>query len=364
MTQENGKNLIVYSLVFISIFLINLGRTQASTSGNIDITVTTNVCGDNMAVGTEDCDGTDLNDRACTNLGYDGGTLDCDASCSFDTTDCEIPIVDPTDVAPDELPSLFPAGLFTIPGGTSIVSTPSLTASSEIVIHIPVSGGTDTITLPAGVVITRSDEENIDPTTLSASSIATNLVLGFAQNVIVSGALQFGILGVELEFSTPIDISIYVGTSLSGLTLNVFRSESLSSGWAINGIVAPATCIVDIYGLCSFQATKSLYYTVTRTSTPGSEEEDGEDELNHHGEGETAAVTTEAVPAQMSIPSLPQVLAFFDIDRDGRINIAEVYSAVKSWVTQWRDSTGRCDVNYDGECNLKDLSILLFYVGR
>jgi hypothetical protein len=363
MTQENGKNLIVYSLVFISIFLINLGRTEASTSGNIDITVATNVCGDNVATGIEDCDGTDLNDRTCTNLGYDGGTLGCDASCSFDTTDCEIPIIDPTDVAPDELSSLLATGLFTIPGGASIVSTPSITVASEVEINIPVSGGTSTITLPEDVVITRSDSENIDPTTLSASSIATNLVSGFAQNITVSGALQWGISNVDLEFDNPINISIYVGTSLSGLTLSVFRSESLNSGWTANGIVAPATCIVTIDGLCNFQVTKASYYTATGTSTPGTGEE-GEDGHHHHDEGETAAVTTEAVSTQTPIPFLPQVLAFFDMDRDGRINIAEVYSAVKSWVTQWRASTGRCDVNYDGECNLKDLSILLFYVGR
>lgn len=47
------------------------------------------VCGDNMAQGTEMCDGTDLHGTTCASLGHAPGTLVCAADCSgFDMTGC------------------------------------------------------------------------------------------------------------------------------------------------------------------------------------------------------------------------------------------------------------------------------------
>jgi len=71
-------------------------------------------------------------------------------------------------------------------------------------------------------------------------------------------------------------------------------------------------------------------------------------------------------------------MTVFDIDGSGRIEVAEVFASVKAWVDEWRvvvvealepektkvEEPFRCDLNGDGECNLIDLSILLYYVGR
>lgn len=77
---------------------------------------------------------------------------------------------------------------------------------------------------------------------------------------------------------------------------------------------------------------------------------------------------------------LPRVLAPFDINGSGKIETTEVYTVIKSWVDDWKSNlmeaelkvskTSRkvtekkCDVNDDGNCDLIDFSILLFYVGR
>jgi hypothetical protein len=45
-------------------------------------------CGDGTAQATEQCDGADLNGLACVDLGYDSGVLGCDASCLFDVSAC------------------------------------------------------------------------------------------------------------------------------------------------------------------------------------------------------------------------------------------------------------------------------------
>lgn len=63
---------------------------------------------------------------------------------------------------------------------------------------------------------------------------------------------------------------------------------------------------------------------------------------------------------------LPLTIEVFDIDKDGRIEISELFFAVKKWVQVWfeeRDS-GTCDLNVDGECNLIDFSVLMFYVEK
>jgi hypothetical protein len=40
-------------------------------------------CGDSIANGAEQCDGSDLKGENCTHLGYDKGTLSCTVSCHF-----------------------------------------------------------------------------------------------------------------------------------------------------------------------------------------------------------------------------------------------------------------------------------------
>jgi hypothetical protein len=46
------------------------------------------VCGDNTAEGVEVCDGTDLAGEDCVSQGFTGGTLACTANCTFDTSGC------------------------------------------------------------------------------------------------------------------------------------------------------------------------------------------------------------------------------------------------------------------------------------
>jgi hypothetical protein len=46
-------------------------------------------CGDGVRNATEQCDGADLGGQSCTGLGFDQGTLGCNAgSCTFNTTGC------------------------------------------------------------------------------------------------------------------------------------------------------------------------------------------------------------------------------------------------------------------------------------
>lgn len=92
----------------------------------------------------------------------------------------------------------------------------------------------------------------------------------------------------------------------------------------------------------------------------------------------TTQVFTTGVTAPRLLPAIPEVLALFDIDGSGRIEITEIFQAVKTWADYWKEALNeevlaqeeqiptikKCDINHDGACNLFDLSILLYYIGR
>lgn len=96
---------------------------------------------------------------------------------------------------------------------------------------------------------------------------------------------------------------------------------------------------------------------------------------------DTSMITSPITRIPPSVSIIPSALKFFDLDESGRIESAEVFNAVKSWVDEWKDAlieeiataegekfekreVKKCDVNNDDRCNLTDLSILLFYVQR
>lgn len=59
--------------------ILNCGTCEASE-----------MCGDNVAQGSEACDGSDLRGQTCESLGFPPGTLACAATCeSFDTSGCQ-----------------------------------------------------------------------------------------------------------------------------------------------------------------------------------------------------------------------------------------------------------------------------------
>lgn len=45
-------------------------------------------CGDGNVNGGEQCDGADLDGESCQGQGFDGGTLECNAGCTFNTSSC------------------------------------------------------------------------------------------------------------------------------------------------------------------------------------------------------------------------------------------------------------------------------------
>jgi len=73
----------------------NLDFQEECDDGNLDnddgcseFCLIEQFCGDGSIDLGEDCEGEDLNGRDCLSLGFDGGSLSCSASCGYDTSAC------------------------------------------------------------------------------------------------------------------------------------------------------------------------------------------------------------------------------------------------------------------------------------
>ena len=79
--------------------------SDGSSSGPSESSSTTEVeqCGNDMIDGAEECDGADLGGADCTDVGFDAGTLGCNAGCVYDTFNCIIYICGNNSIDPTEL---------------------------------------------------------------------------------------------------------------------------------------------------------------------------------------------------------------------------------------------------------------------
>lgn len=171
---------------------------------------------------------------------------------------------------------------------------------------ITVTGGSSSVYLPGGTIITKTGGGEINLSQLSAQAPILSSMTGLGNNVVIDGALQWGIPNFGLEFSQAITLKIFVGTSFNGQTLNVVRSTTGTGGWTSDGIVAPATCVVA-GGICTFQATKASYYATTHTTSSSTSSTSSTQALSSAGGGGTPPTCSDQKPG--SAPTLVSAVA-------------------------------------------------------
>ncbi len=230
-------------------------------------------------------------------------------------------------VSPSDLSTLLTGGELQA-SGDSLTSTPSITVAQDLIISVTETGGTNTVSVPANTVITTVSGANFDATALTATDVSNSSLSGLGTGVVVDGALQWGIVDLGLQFSSPITLSIFVGTSLNGQTLNIVRSTSNSGGWTSDGIVSPATCVVTS-GVCTFQATKASYYVVTNTTTvtPPSTGSGGGGGGGGGGNGSIVGLINRATPATPAVPGVgPAIPATPSVQSRGQVLGASTFN--------------------------------------
>ena len=73
-------------------------ETNSFTDESIDVTLSYPICGNGELELGEECEGNDLNQNTCQDLGYLHGVLSCDYECNFDVSQCSEPICAPGDI--------------------------------------------------------------------------------------------------------------------------------------------------------------------------------------------------------------------------------------------------------------------------
>jgi hypothetical protein len=82
----NLKNFFLIFTILILVFSFFIYKTK---SASVNITaIKPGICGNNIKEINEECDGPDLGGQTCASLGYSGGTLSCNANCTFNTSGC------------------------------------------------------------------------------------------------------------------------------------------------------------------------------------------------------------------------------------------------------------------------------------
>lgn len=140
-------------LLLVSFFTFFVWKVWADTSNAVNATVKISICGNNVVEGGEDCEGSNLNGKSCSDItGFSGGTLACDISCSFDTSNCIKTTVTPT---PTPVVTFQPIANSATNSTATSPNTPTPTPSGVIkntVKNLPalvqLFGSTETGTIP------------------------------------------------------------------------------------------------------------------------------------------------------------------------------------------------------------------------
>lgn len=208
--------------------------------------------------------------------------------------------------------------------------------------------------------------------TASVETTLSNIILpptiSLSTNALDKGN-SLGISGLSVPVST---VTLFISSTTTTKTVSSGSdgswSYSLNTGDLEQGdhsVYAKTTVTVGYQS----ESSTILSFKVNPAPTPTSGPETASTLVSTTAIS-PAVFLTSAVPTVTivpTIPTIPAILAIFDIDRSGRIELSELFEAVKAWVTEWREKPleeARCDLNGDGKCNLIDLSILLYYVGR
>jgi hypothetical protein len=192
-------------------------------------------CGNGVLDSDEQCDGTNLNGQTCTSLGYDSGTLACNSSCQYDTSNCQTTVV-------------------TCPiTGKEIVAKSG--SRPDVQAAVDAAGSGDTVRIPAGsfsygdeeVVINKSNititgtgnQETILHRDVDAGWVGIFRIRG-GNNITIQNLQLFGLNSAS---ASEDDFGIYVSGDVKNLRITNSRFQYMSRGIAIEG--ANATGVID-----------------------------------------------------------------------------------------------------------------------
>lgn len=324
---------------FAALFLSETYAQSVSVTAKVP-----GVCGNEIVEVDEQCDGGAFGGRSCTTAGFGGGTLQCNADCTLDTSSCTA-IVSPA-------PPATGGG-----GGGRPPERSSLT-------DVKIRGRAN----PNGLVTILVDGRVQD--TVRADSEAV-----FDRNLVVdSGAHDFGVYSVDSNGRRSL-VSTF-SRDLLGQAVSVFSDIFIAPTIEVEKTEVKKGDSFLVYGQTVPFGRVSIYLdskegnvgTVTAGrdgaysfSLGTSDLPRGEHAVKARAEfaGVKSAASLFvkfAVGEENILRNLPA-----DSNGDRRINIVDLSILLYWWGSTPKEVSRGADINKDGQINLKDLSVMLYY---
>ena len=150
-----------------------------------------------------------------------------------------------------------------VPGADGFVVNTATAQQVTIDREWTISTGGNSVTFPVGTVVTRADDGVFAFYQMTAQQFALDdSVTSAGLDGVPVATLRFGIPGLNLSFSQPVDVSMEVGSQYNGDTLSI---QSLTEGgatWANE-----TTCLV-VDGRIHFTVDHATRFVATNTASP------------------------------------------------------------------------------------------------
>lgn len=343
--MRNGKDIILLfiCLALAAAFLWRYGLIQAQS---VNITAKVNaVCGNGVKETGEECDGSDLGGATCSSQGFSGGTLTCNANCTFNTSQC-------TTASP---PSGGGGG-----GGGGGYFAP--------ITGVTLSGRA----YPKSTVTVLKDAQIAATTIADASANFSVSVTGLSGGNYIFSVYSEDSKGIRSSLLTfPVSVTSGATTNIGGIfitpTIAVDKSEiKRGDNIAIFGQSVPQADIVVsvnseeeffgktaadqngayLYNFDTVQLDMGQHFTKSKAAKDGA--------ISSFSQAISFLVGTKNIMAE-----LPKTVIKGDLNNDGRVNLVD-FSIAAYWYKR-PSPPASVDLNGDGKVDLIDFSIMAFY---
>lgn len=272
---------------------------------------------------------------------------------------------------------------------TTLVLAESLSVSMTVgSTNITFSGYTS----PNSQVVIKEDGSVVGTTTSDSSGNWTKTI-----SVAIPTLHSYDLYATDtLSLSTAtVTYSLNViGNTTTTIDNIVLPPTITSSAYAVSGSAYPSSTVTltsssgDTYSLTVAASGLWTYdlssltggpYTITAVNTVGSYLSINSTSLSFNGptpssapasstpnpssssEGSQSTTPPTSSPSPTPTPKqLPFFIKLYDTNSDDTLSLSELITIVTNWLTKHVP----CDLNRDKACNLIDLSILLYYIGR
>ncbi len=330
--------LVLITVVWAAVFSIHYVRAQQEPiTDTITATVKIELCGDEVAEGSEECDRTDLKSQTCIGLGgYDGGDLSCTDNCTYDMSACTI-------------------------GGVPLPAGGEVSRRAKIILQGKA--------YPSAKITVLKDGQIVNLITADSQANFRVQIIN-----LTTGTYTFGLWAEDNQ-------------GRKSVTVTFTRSVTSGKTTIISGIFLPPTIEIEKNGL-----EKGEALNISGQTAPESEVsifiDSGDVEIIKETKAETdgtwfyifdtsvleAGVYTlraKATSLEGLLSSYSKVLRFYyiveeipevvcpnaDLNGDGRVSLVDFSILLYYWGTD----NACCDQNQDWVVGLPDFSIMMYY---